>query len=153
MDKHFFLIILTVCWIINCCFTVAVKQREFAGIPTPACDTLAGADSLLRSSDSVHIHATHDTAARQYTIQICTMNFSLSDSFFKGEYGVKQIRMGDLYRYIYNIYPSIEEARAALLTVRKIYPEAFIREFNNDKLGQAIDLNMNRIKQINYDER
>lgn len=87
-----------------------------------------------------------DTLRKQYTIQICSMSFPLSDSFFKGQYGVKLIRMGDIYRYIYNTYPSIEEARAALPTIRKIYPDAFIREFDEEKLGQAVDLNMDRIK-------
>lgn len=93
--------------------------------------------SSLRQDDSI---------PKQYTIQICTMSFPLSDSFFKGQYGVKLIQMGDLYRYIYNIYPSVEEARAALPTIRKIYPDAFIREFNEQKLGKAIDLNMDQIK-------
>ncbi len=87
-----------------------------------------------------------DTLRKHYTIQLCSMSFPLSDSFFKGQYGVKLIRMGDIYRYIYNIYPSIEEARTALPTIRKIYPDAFIREFDEEKLGQAVDLNMDRIK-------
>lgn len=83
---------------------------------------------------------------KQYTIQICSMSFPLSDSFFKGQYGVKLIKMGDLYRYIYNIYDSVEEARAALPNIRKIYPDAFIREFDENKLGKAIDLNLEHIK-------
>ena len=34
----------------------------------------------------------------KYTIQICSMSFPLSDAFFKGQYGIKVMRMGDLYR-------------------------------------------------------
>jgi len=74
------------------------------------------------------------------------MSFPLSDSFFKGQYGVKLVKMGEVYRYIYNLYPSIEDARAALPKIRKIYPDAFIREFNENKLGKAIDLNIDQIK-------
>lgn len=112
-------------------------------------DTLPPEDSLLLSSHPappLQEDTASDTVSTQYTIQICTMSFPLADSFFKGQYGVKLIQMGDLYRYIYNIYPSIEEARAALPTIRKIYPDAFIREFNEEKLGKAIDLNTDRIK-------
>lgn len=107
-------------------------------------------DSLFPSKDSIPtgtgITDQGDSIPKQYTIQICTMSFPLSDSFFKGQYGVKLIKMGDLYRYIYNIYPSVEEARAALPTIRKIYPDAFIREYDEQKLGKAIDMNMDQIK-------
>lgn len=104
--------------------------------------TERGADSLQISSGD-----TEDGALpKQYTIQICSMSFPLSDSFFKGQYGVKLIKMGDVYRYIYNLYPSIEDARAALPKIRKVYPDAFIREYNENKLGKAIDLNMDQIK-------
>lgn len=84
--------------------------------------------------------------AKQYTIQICTMKFPLSDSFFKGQYGVKLIRMGDLYRYIYSVYNSLQEAQTDLPKIRKIYPDAFIREFDENKLGKAIDLNIDNLK-------
>lgn len=82
----------------------------------------------------------------RYTIQICSMSFPLSDSFFKGQYGVKVMRMGDLYRYIYSVYDSLEAARKDLPKVRKIYPDAFIREFDENKLGKAVDLNIENLK-------
>lgn len=82
----------------------------------------------------------------RYTIQICSMSFPLSDSFFKGQYGIKVMRMGDLYRYIYSIYNTLPEARQDLPKVRKIYPDAFIREFDEEKLGKAIDLNIEKLK-------
>lgn len=104
------------------------------------------ADTLTDSARTFPEYTESDTLRKHYTIQLCSMSFPLSDSFFKGQYGVKLIRMGDIYRYIYNIYPSIEEARTALPTIRKIYPDAFIREFDEEKLGQAVDLNMDRIK-------
>lgn len=82
----------------------------------------------------------------KYTIQICSMSFPLSDTFFKGQYGIKVMRMGDLYRYVYSVYYTLAAARQDLTKVRKIYPDAFIREFDEEKLGKAIDLNMEKIK-------
>lgn len=96
--------------------------------------------SLLNSSPAAEKPATC------YTIQICSMSFPLSDSFFKGQYGVKVMRMGDLYRYIYSVYDSLEAARKDLPKVRKIYPDAFIREFDENKLGKAVDLNIENLK-------
>ena len=84
--------------------------------------------------------------SKQYTIQICTMSFPLSDSFFKGQYGIKLIRVGDLYRYIHSVYNSLQEAQKDLPNIRKIYPDAFIREYDENKLGKAIDLNIEHIK-------
>lgn len=114
-------------------------------------DTLTAGktDTLCTFADSAQIsfeNAESDTLHKQYTIQICSMSFPLSDSFFKGQYGIKLVKMGEVYRYIYNFYPSIEDARAALPNIRKIYPDAFIREFNENKLGKAIDLNIDQIK-------
>lgn len=82
--------------------------------------------------------ATASQDAMKYTIQICTMSFPLSDSFFKGQYGIKLVKMGDLYKYIYNMYEDINAAMTDLPEVRKIYPDAFIREYCNNKLGKAI---------------
>ena len=82
----------------------------------------------------------------KYTIQICSMSFPLSDAFFKGQYGIKVMRMGDLYRYVYSVYYTLAAARQDLPKVRKVYPDAFIREFDEEKLGKAIDLNMEKIK-------
>ena len=85
-------------------------------------------------------------ADKEYTIQICTLNAPLTDSFLKGNNAIKVIRTGELYRYIYSRYNSLQAARADLPKVRKIYPEAFIREIEDQKLGQAIDLNINNVK-------
>jgi hypothetical protein len=88
------------------------------------------------------------SASRKKTpnIQICSMSFPLSDAFFKGQYGIKVMRMGDLYRYVYSVYYTLAAARQDLPKVRKVYPDAFIREFDEEKLGKAIDLNMEKIK-------
>lgn len=83
---------------------------------------------------------------KHYTIQICTMSFPLSDNFFKGQYKIKLIKTGDLYRYIYSMYNSVQEARADLPKVRKIYPDAYIREYDEKKLGKAIDMNIDHIE-------
>ena len=98
------------------------------------------------SAKTASVKTENDTLTKQYTIQICSMSFPLSDSFFKGQYGVKLVKMGEVYRYIYNLYPSIEDARAALPKIRKIYPDAFIREYNENKHAKAIDLNIDQIK-------
>ncbi|MDL2231656.1 SPOR domain-containing protein [Porphyromonadaceae bacterium OttesenSCG-928-L07] len=118
----------------------ASAKYEYTCIPTTdtlICDTL-GEKSPVTTEDIV--------AAKQYTIQICSMHSPLEDSFFNGQYAIKTIRTGDLYRYIYSAYNTLEAAKSDLAKVRKIYPGAFIREFDGIKLGQAIDLNIDHIK-------
>lgn len=83
---------------------------------------------------------------KQYTIQICTLSAPLTDPFFRGQYRIRQIRMGDLYRYIFSTYHSLQAARRDLPLVQKIYPGAFIREFDENKLGKAIDLKTDYLK-------
>ncbi len=63
--------------------------------------------------------------------------------------------MGDLYCYIFSDYSSLTETREKLKQIRKIYPQAYIREYHQGKLGQAIDMNIDhiRIKNQTYDER
>lgn len=109
--------------------------------------TQTGRDSIR--CDTLRLQAgpaAADTSGKRYTIQICSMSFPLSDSFFKGQYGVKVMRMGDLYRYVYSVYPTLAAARRDLPKVRKVYPDAFIREFDENKLGKAIDLNIEKLK-------
>lgn len=84
-----------------------------------------------------------------YTIQICTMDHDVKDFFFKGNSKIRIIRMGDLYRYIFSQYRTLDKAREDLLQVRKLYPQAFIREYKHGNLGQAIDLNIDQIR-INH---
>lgn len=81
-----------------------------------------------------------------YTILICTMDHAVEDHFFKGNYKIQVIRMGDLYRYIFSQYVSPEKARQDLNRIREIYPQAYIREYNHGKLGLAIDMNIDHIR-------
>lgn len=118
----------------------------YARLNSPEAQAVAKHSFPATTQDSTNIPIEPSIPGKQYTIQICTMSFPLSDSFFKGQYGVKLIRMGDLYRYIYNIYDTLEEARNALPKIRKIYPDAFIREFDENKLGKAIDLQLDKLK-------
>lgn len=114
------------------------NEQEWTGgsRDTTVCDT------LFAPTDTV----APDTSGKRYTIQICSMSFPLSDSFFKGQYGVKVMQIDDLYRYVYSVYSSVAAARRDLPKVRKIYPDAFIREFDENKLGKAIDLNIEKLK-------
>ena len=81
-----------------------------------------------------------------YTIQICTMEHVVKDHFLQEYSKIKVIRMGDLYRYIYSQYQSLSKAREDLIRVRKIYPDAFIREYRHGQLGLAIDMNTEQLR-------
>ncbi|MDE6451083.1 MAG: hypothetical protein K2L23_02110 [Odoribacter sp.] len=86
-----------------------------------------------------------------YTIQICSIGQEIHDVFFGGKNKIQILPMGDVYRYIFSMYPSLAAARKDLPIVRRIYPSAFIREFKAGKLGTAIDLNIEQIR-INNEE-
>lgn len=77
-----------------------------------------------------------------YTIQICSLNILLDDPFLVGRYQIKVIHMGELYRYIFSSYTTVDAARKELPGIRKIFPKAFIREYDGQKLGKAIDLDI-----------
>ena len=82
----------------------------------------------------------------RYTIQICSIGQEIHDVFFGGNNKIQMLPMGDVYRYIFSIYPNLTAARKDLPIVRRIYPAAFIREFKAGKLGTAIDLNVEHIR-------
>lgn len=75
-----------------------------------------------------------------YTIQICSLTVLADDPILNGRYQIKVVRIGELYRYIFSSYATLDTAHKALSEVRKIFPEAFIREYDGYKLGKAIDL-------------
>lgn len=75
-----------------------------------------------------------------YTIQICSLTVLVDDPFLDGQYEIKAVRMGELYRYIFSSYATLDAAYKELPKVRKIFPKAFIREYDGNKLGKAIDL-------------
>ena len=67
---------------------------------------------------------------------------------------IKIIRMGELYRYIFSQYHALDTARQALIPIRRLYPQACIREYQEGKLGPIIDMNIDhRINDKTYDAR
>lgn len=89
------------------------------------------------------LRATHGEADKnqiRYTIQICTLDYPIDDPFIGGKNKIRIIRIGDVYRYIFSMYKSLEEARKDLPVVRAIYPGAYIREYYGGKLGKAYDI-------------
>ena len=99
--------------------------------PTDICDSVA----FISCPDSMY-----------YTIQICSIDFYIHDSILTRNNKIQTIPMGDIYRYIFSIYPTLTTARKALSIVRHTYPDAFIREYKAGKLGMAIDLNIEQIR-------
>lgn len=85
--------------------------------------------SLLQESDSIH-----------YTIVICSMDHVVKDFLLTENNKIKIIPMGEIYRYIFSAYSSLEKAYADLAWIQKLYPRAYIRTFEHGKLGQAINL-------------
>lgn len=81
-----------------------------------------------------------------YTIQLCSIGQEIHDIFFGGNNKIQILPLEDVYRYVFSIYPNLTAARKDLPIVRRIYPEAFIREYKDGKLGRAIDLNIEHIK-------
>lgn len=81
-----------------------------------------------------------------YTIQLCSIGQEIRDVFFGGNNKIRIIPLEDVYRYVFSVYPNLAAARKDLPIVRRIYPEAFIREYRDGKLGRAIDLNIEHIK-------
>lgn len=78
-----------------------------------------------------------------YTIQICTLDIPPGDTIL-GKTGLLHVlQMGDLYRYLYSGFATLEKARQHLSFVRQFFPQACIREYRNGKLGQVIDMNFN----------
>lgn len=76
---------------------------------------------------------------KNYTIQLFTLFDTLSDPVLSGSNKIKIIRMGELYRYIFAQYPSLDIARQALVLIRQLYPQACIREYQEGKLGPVVD--------------
>ena len=59
-----------------------------------------------------------------------------------------------LYRYIFSQYHALDTARQALIPIRRLYPQACIREYQEGKLGPIIDMNIDhRINDKTYDAR
>lgn len=81
-----------------------------------------------------------------YTIQVCTLYALINDPFLTGRYKIKPIRMGNVYRYVFSAYVTLAEARKELQEVRKYFPGAFIREYDGQRLGKAIDLNIDHLE-------
>lgn len=105
-----------------------------------------GKDTLLNDSRP-RIHEVH------YTIQLCTFMTPVNDVFLTGSGKIRPIRVGDVYQYIFSEFRTIEEARKELKKVQIFFPGSYIREFDYNKLGKAIDLNIDYFEFKDYDER
>lgn len=92
------------------------------------------------------VPAADTNGQKGYTIQICTLDAPLQDSFLQGNYSICYVQMGNLYRYIFRKYFTLEEARQKLPLIQKIFPEACIREYHKGILGQVIDMNTDQIR-------
>lgn len=81
-------------------------------------------------------------AEKKYAIQIYAMTNPFPVSFFRGTSGIRVVRLREdkLYRYLYVVYDTMEEARAALPAVQEKYWDAFIREFDDDMIQNALIL-------------
>jgi len=79
----------------------------------------------------------------KYAIQIYAMTNPFPASFFTGKQEIRVVRLiqDGLYRYLYAVYDSMEEARAALPEIRSKYWDAFIREFDDYMIKNALLLN------------
>lgn len=83
-----------------------------------------------------------ENATPRYAIQIYAMTNPFPPAFFKDTPGIRVVRLmkDKLYRYLYAVYDSKEEARAVLPGVQKKYWDAFIREFDDYMIKNALIL-------------
>ncbi len=72
---------------------------------------------------------------KNYTIQLFTSFDTPADPILTESNKIKIIRMGELYRYIFSQYHALDTARQALIPIRRLYPQACIREYQEGKLG------------------
>lgn len=83
-----------------------------------------------------------ENATPRYAIQIYAMTNPFPVAFFKDTPGIRVVRLmkDRLYRYLYAVYDTKEEARAVLPEVQKKYWDAFIREFDDYMIKNALIL-------------
>lgn len=89
-----------------------------------------------------------DHQIHKYAIQIYAMSNPFPSSFFKGSANIRVVRLiqDGLYRYLYAVYDSMEEARKALPEVRSKYWDAFIREFDDYMIKNSLLLDLSTEK-------
>ena len=115
----------------------------------------AGPQNKVVSSFSFGEYDFRDTLpGKNYTIQLFTSFDTPADPILTESNKIKIIRMGELYRYIFSQYHALDTARQALIPIRRLYPQACIREYQEGKLGPIIDMNIDhRINDKTYDAR
>ena len=113
----------------------------------------AGPQNKVVSSFSFGEYDFRDTLpGKNYTIQLFTSFDTPADPILTESNKIKIIRMGELYRYIFSQYHALDTARQALIPIRRLYPQACIREYQEGKLGPIIDMNIDhRINDKTYD--
>lgn len=98
---------------------------------------LPGKDTFLYNSFPA------DSSRMYYTIQLCTFDYPLEDPIIQNNPVIHLIRIGDLYRYIYAYFTTLDQARRELVAIQRWFPRACIREYRKGKLGQVIDMKIN----------
>lgn len=95
-------------------------------------------------SDDRVSEKTRQNATPKFAVQIYAMTNPFPASFFKDTPGIRVVRLvkDKLYRYLYGVYDTMEEARAALPEVQKKYWDAFVREFDDYMIRNALILDM-----------
>lgn len=90
-----------------------------------------------------------DAHTPKFAIQIYAMTNPFPDAFFKDIPGVRMVRLTKdrLYRYLISVFDTKEEAREQLSKVQEKYWDAFIREFDNYMIKNAVILNEETKKQ------
>ncbi|MGL5682857.1 MAG: hypothetical protein ACRDDZ_07365 [Marinifilaceae bacterium] len=65
-----------------------------------------------------------------YTIQICALSLPAAKNRFKEKNNIKFMKDGNIYKYFYSQYNTIDEARDSLPKVQSKYPGAYITRYN-----------------------
>ena len=84
--------------------------------------------------------------SRHYSSAFAGPQNKVVSSFSFGEYDFRDTLPGK--------YHALDTARQALIPIRRLYPQACIREYQEGKLGPIIDINIDhRINDKTYDAR
>lgn len=73
-----------------------------------------------------------------YTIQICALKYPASKNHFKEKNSIRILKEGNIYKYFYSRYGTIDEARGALPTVQTLYPGAYITRYSKKDEGKLL---------------
>ena len=149
--------------------SIRIREKLRKGLITVCLFYCGFHSALLGQSLSRSKQNNNMVTSRHYSSAFAGPQNKVVSSFSFGEYDfrdtpadpiltesnkIKIIRMGELYRYIFSQYHALDTARQALIPIRRLYPQACIREYQEGKLGPIIDMNIDhRINDKTYDAR